>query len=224
MILVGCGSKETPQAASRIPTNTAEVAMAIPSMMPVEATSTEVPATPLLPSPTQEPSKTSTATLVPTETALPTPVGMSLTQWTLWGWTSSTSPMACQDTNSPCWMLTDYKSISSLENAEAIYIDPAWVNPSLVFQTRYSIKNSKAFGFVEIEVEGAVGWNRMYTLKGSKDYWHEVSIDLSEFSGKTIALRFCTKPYANITTDGEATKVAYTKQSWIIQNIVITAK
>ncbi len=227
MILVGCGTKEVTLQATSVPANTMEneISIATPGITPVVATSTEAP---VLPSPTTqpalEPSPTLAPAIIPTDTSLPTPVAMSLMDWTLWGWTSSTSPMACQDTNSACWMLTDYRSTSSLEGVGKITVDPSWKSPSLVFQTRYSIKEAKAFGYVEIEVEGEVGWNRVYSLKGSRDYWHEVAIDLSQFSGKTISLRFSTKPYVNIIQVGEATKMVYNKQTWIIQNINIVSK
>jgi hypothetical protein len=231
LILVGCGQKESAQPTHEIPpTNIAIIANTdTPEVIPVAATSTETVVQAILPSttpvpPTLESSPTEAPVFPPTETPISAPAGMSLMDWTLWGWASSNSPSACQDTNSACWMLTDYRDVSSLECADKIKIDPAWKNPTLVFQNRYSIKEAKAFGYVEIEVQGEVGWNRVYTLKGSRDYWHEVVIDLNAYSGKTISLRFSTKPYVEIVQKGEATKMVYNKQTWIIQNVMIVSK
>ncbi|MBN1538194.1 MAG: hypothetical protein JW908_15760 [Anaerolineales bacterium] len=230
MILMGCGQKETPKPTMAIPTATVgQLAnISTPETTPVVVTSTEapveeIPPSPTIPPPTSEPTATTAEVIPPTETVAPAPAGMSLMDWTLWGWTSSTSPMACQDSNSACWMLVNYREATSLVYAKKITIDPGWKTPTLVFQNRYSIKESKAFGFVEIEVQGEVGWNRVYSLKGSRDYWHEVAIDLSEFSGKTITLRFATRPYFEIVQKGEATKMVYNKQTWIIQNVAIVS-
>jgi hypothetical protein len=230
MIMVGCGKKETPQPTAEIPATAIEntISTPTPEANPTAAIPTDTSVSQALPSsttpPTLEPSPTTSPEIPPTETAAPAPAGMSLMDWTLWGWSSSNSPMACQDVKSPCWMLTDYRDSSSLDYADKITIDPAWKNPTLVFQNRYSIKEAKAFGYVEIQITGEAEWNRVYTLKGSRDYWHEVTIDLSKFSGKTISLRFATKPYVNIVQSGEATKMVYNKQTWIIQNINIVSK
>lgn len=231
MILVGCGQKETPKPATAFPATAVKNTVSIPSpteisitVTPTESAVQEILPSPTTEPPTLEPSAITEEVIVPTETAVPAPAGMSLMDWTLWGWTSSTSPMACQDSNSACWMLTNYREASSLVCAETISLNAAWSNPSLVFQTRYSIKDSKAFGFVEIQVVGESIWNRVYTLKGSRDYWHEVTIDLTPFNGKAINLRFATKPFFNVIQGAEATKMVYNKQTWIIQNINIVSK
>ncbi len=229
-LLVGCGKKETPQPTAVMPTTAIENVLSTntPAAIPTAIPLTDTPVSPALPSPTSqpttEPSPTLSPEIPPTETAAPAPAGMALMEWTLWGWSSSNSPMACQDTNSPCWMLTDYRDNSSLDYADKITIDPALKNPTLVFQTRYSIKEAKTFGFIEIQIIEEAGWNRVYTLKGSRDYWHEVTIDLSKFSGKTISLRFATKPYVEIIQSAQATKMVYNKQTWIVQNINIVSK
>jgi hypothetical protein len=226
LILVGCGQTESTEQAVSIPPTvmvTSEDNI-IPSEIPVNTPTQVILPSHTAESPTQEPSATAVQTVVPTKTVAPAPAGMSLMDWTLWGWTSSTSPMACQDTNSPCWMLTNYKELTSLDCAESIYLNAALSNHSLVFQTRYSIKDSKAFGYVEIQVVGESIWNRVYTLKGSRDYWHEVAIDLSSFNGKEIKLRFATRPYFTIVQGAEATKMVYNKQTSIIQNINIVSK
>lgn len=226
ILLAGCGNKESTQP----PTKTSIVAVETPIELPPPsdtpmAAASETPAAPTLPPPTEQPlqvlSATDTPQMLITDTPSLAQASMPLMQWTAWGWVSSNSPMACQDTNNPCWMLTNYKDLSSLVCAETVFVNGAWQSPAMIFQTRYSVKENKAFGFVEIQVQGEEIWNRVYTLKGSRDYWHEVAIDLSPFSGKAITIRFATKPYFNIVQGAEATKMVYNKETWIIQNVVI---
>ena len=230
IILVGCGTKENPQTPTHAPTNVEEPSFVIASPTPLSAVKfpSETPALSITSSPATQPTLAPSATNPPVETPTETPepalTAIPLTEWIAWGWTQSTSPMACQDVNNPCWMLTNYKEQSSLVYAEPVYLDAASPNLSLVFQTRYSVKESKAFGFVEIQVVGEAAWNRVYTLKGSRDYWHEVAIDLSPFSGKAVTIRFATKPFFDTILSPEATKTIYNKETWIIQNVVIEPK
>lgn len=227
IVLAGCGTKESAQLPTSAPMAAVETSIEIPlpSDTSTAAPPSETPSVLTLTPSTEQPPLASTATDTPqavvTDTPSPAQSAMPLMQWTTWGWVSSNSPMACQDASSPCWMLTNYKELSSLICAETVFVNGAWQSPALVFQTRYAVKENKAFGFVEIQVQGEATWNRVYTLKGSRDYWHEVAIDLSPFSGKAIIIRFATKPFFNIIQGVEATKTVYNKETWIIQNMVI---
>lgn len=74
------------------------------------------------------------------------------------------------------------------------------VMPVLSFWQRYSLELND-FGFVEVKEAGTSAWRRIYAATGTAA-WHQEKIDLAEYAGKKLDIRFRIKADAGVVSDG----------------------
>ncbi len=166
---------------------------------PAETQPLTVPQTPIIETPT-------------TETA----ASLQLTDWYGDGWTFINGS-ACNDKKLGCWQaIMKEGQVAILSSRESVTIDPAWENPAIVFWTRYKGMYSLTFGFAELDIETRPGYTRVMSFGGSKDYWHEVVINLNEYKELTFKLRFYGEGQAKLWENDPAYKF-----TWLIENIQI---
>ncbi|GAB4479165.1 MAG: hypothetical protein Kow0088_19820 [Anaerolineales bacterium] len=144
------------------------------------------------------------------------PEAVFLTEFSGSGW-SFVKSAQCKDRQKGCWLGTVKKTqVTTLTGKEQVFLDPAWTFPHLVFWTRYKGFYGFTFGYVELDVQGQVGYARVQSFGGTKDYWERVYIPLQDYVGNTVAVRFYfqgpdgTSPYQPSTF------------TWIIEDIQIT--
>lgn len=123
----------------------------------------------------------------------------------------------CEKKEIGCWQTTfiEYQ-VFILSGQDEIMIEPFWENPHLVFRTRYKGMYNLAFGFVELDISGQPAYTRVKSFSGSKDYWHEVAIPLTEYKEKTIRVRFYVEGPSKLWPSDPTYK--YT---WLIANVQI---
>lgn len=220
-VMLGCslgsylGFNPTPTAA---PTQPPQVTVMVvvqsptPEMLPLPTNTSEPP-------PTEQPTETVQVVLpTETETAIPTPEYIEVTniQEINWNFVNSTK---CKDQKEGCWFLTSYKQEGSLEGRDYIYIDPNWANPYLVFWQKFISKGYSYFGFLEISADTDIGWSQVKGYKDSNFDWKEEAIDLNEYKGSEIIIRFMFVP--TIDTFSPQQKNKFNEHEWAIASIRI---
>jgi hypothetical protein len=111
-----------------------------------------------------------------------------------YNWSLVNSIFSCRDISKGCWVYVNYKSKGWLMGQQSVYIDPTWKSPQLVFWTKYYSKRLVNYAHVEVQVEGDTRWDRLKTFGGTRNWWSEMSIDLSAYSGKKIFIKFFVEP------------------------------
>lgn len=145
-----------------------------------------------------------------------TSASIQLTDWYGDGWTFSKSSI-CNDKKVGCWQAVMKEGqVAILTSRESVTVDPAWENPHIVFWTRYKGMYSLTFGFAELDVETMPGYTRVMSFGGTRDYWHEVVINLNEFKDTTFKLRFYGEGQAKLWENDPAYKF-----TWLIENVQI---
>ncbi|PWH12799.1 MAG: hypothetical protein DDG59_15345 [Anaerolineae bacterium] len=143
--------------------------------------------------PTEEQPTASGTLPTPTVAITPTPnvpTSVPLTQFSGSGW-SFVQSSQCHDRQKGCWLGTvKANQFTTLSGKEQVYLDPAWTFPHLVFWTRYKSFYGFTFGYVELDIQGQVGYTRVQSFGGTKDYWERVYIPLLDYAGTTVAVRF----------------------------------
>jgi len=74
--------------------------------------------------------------------------------------------------------------------------------PVLSFWHKYSYDTNSDFGYVEVREVGATAWKRLYFATGTMASWGEAKIDLSNYAGKQIDLRFRVTADSSTESDG----------------------
>ncbi len=144
------------------------------------------------------------------------PNAIPLTQFSGSGWLFVQSGQ-CKDRQQGCWLGTvKTAQFTTLTGQDQVFLNPAWPFPHLVFWTRYKSTYDFTFGYVELDVQGQVGYARVQSFGGTKDYWERVYIPLLDYAGNTVAVRFYFQG-----PDGTS---AYQPSSftWVLEDIQIT--
>jgi len=169
------------------------------------------------PTPTDQPTETQAVVLpTETETAIPVPefVEVSNILGINWNFFNSTK---CKDQKEGCWFLTSYKQEGSLEGRDYIYIDPNWTNPYLVFWQKFTSKGYSYFGYLEITADTDIGWSQVKGYKDSNYDWKEEAIDLNEYKGSEILVRFMFVPTVDSFSPQQKNK--FNEHEWAIGSI-----
>lgn len=159
------------------------------TLPPADTETPTLPAEPTLPEATQPP-----ATEAPTPTIKPST--LQVTDWNLRGFFVKTSD--CRNEESPCWGVETNNS-SYIISTNKIYIDPAWKRPYLVFYHEYNLPDkisdwgysSLSEGLVYIQSDGH--WSSRIAFNGASNGWREEKVNLEDFSGKEILIKFATE-------------------------------
>jgi bacillopeptidase F (M6 metalloprotease family) len=119
-------------------------------------------------------------------------------------WAAVTLSASDSHTGAASTVWTDSPAGSYAPSADAslqlsIDLGPA-VMPVLSFWQRYSFETSD-YGFVEVRETGTSAWRRIYGTTGTSA-WYEEKIDLAEYAGKKVDLRFRVKADAGVVSDG----------------------
>ncbi|KPA16026.1 serine protease [Candidatus Magnetomorum sp. HK-1] len=85
------------------------------------------------------------------------------------------------------------------------------IMPVLSCKQKYSFNTNSDYGFVEVKETTAASWTKISFFTGSESTWYTEKIDLSEYAGKTIDLRF------RLTSDANGQQ----SQGWFIDDIRI---
>jgi bacillopeptidase F (M6 metalloprotease family) len=85
------------------------------------------------------------------------------------------------------------------------------VMPALTFWHKYAFDANNDFGFVEVRRGGSTAWTRLYFVTGTASAWSEAKVDLAEYAGNQLEIRFRVKADANGTNAG----------GWLIDDIRI---
>jgi hypothetical protein len=74
--------------------------------------------------------------------------------------------------------------------------------PVLRFWTRYNLQEYKDFGYVEVSTDNGANWNKIYFTTGTREDWHQVRIDLSQWIAAKTLIRFRLTSDSSVTFDG----------------------
>jgi len=173
-----------------------------------QITTVPSPTTHILPTETQA---AATVTLEPpatpsTSAALePIPIK----DWSMYFWVPVSS--GCQSTAELCWKLNDNHleaqtstGFASLISKQPIIIDPVWENPYLVFNHKRKIERS---AYLELQLDDK--WLKVRDYTKSRLDWSTEVIDLNQFRGKKMILRYI----AEIGMDQ--------RNAWLIQGVQV---
>ncbi len=168
---------------------------------------------------TEEPSASSEESPTPTLQATPTeakPEAISLSQFSGSGWSFIQSSQ-CKDRQKGCWLGTvKTTQFITLTGKDQVFLDPSWPFPHLVFWTRYKSFYGYTFGYVELDIQGGVGYTRVQSFGGTKDYWERVYIPLLDYAGNTVAVRFYFQGPDGTSPDQPSSFI------WLLEDIQIT--
>jgi hypothetical protein len=168
---------------------------------------------------TAEPSPTAGEPPTPTNEASPTaekPDAIPLTQFSGSGWSFIQSSQ-CKDRQKGCWLGTvKTTQFITLIGKDQVFLDPSWPFPHLVFWTRYKSFYGYTFGYVELELQGQVGYTRVQSFGGTKDYWERVYIPLLDYAGNTVMVRFYFQGPDETSADQPSSF------TWLLEDIQIT--
>jgi hypothetical protein len=88
------------------------------------------------------------------------------------------------------------------------------VNPLLTFWENLYTEGNFDFVYVEVS-EDNENWSQVYQNSGKKDYWHPIFVDLNEFVGHSIYLRF------RLTSDSPDVRLV--DPGWTIDDIKVVS-
>jgi len=75
--------------------------------------------------------------------------------------------------------------------------------PVLSFWHRYTFENASTdYGYIEVREVGATTWKRLFFATGTLAAWTEEQVDLSDYAGKEIEIRFRVVSDGDIQSDG----------------------
>jgi len=167
----------------------------------------------------EQPSPTGGEPLTPTIEVTPTaekPDAIPLTQFSGSGWSFIQSSQ-CNDRQKGCWLGTvKTAQFITLNGKDQVFLDPAWPFPHLVFWTRYKSYYEYTFGYVELDIQGRVGYTLVESFDGTRDYWDRVYIPLLDYVGNTVAVRFYFQGPDGTLPDQPSTF------TWLLEDIQIT--
>jgi hypothetical protein len=121
-----------------------------------------------------------------------------------------------EDAYGGTWCLTDSPGedyANNIDKSARITINLGGsARPLLTFWHRYSFESYCDFGYVEISIDEGATWKKLFFVTGLSDTnWMQERIDLTEYAGIEIDLRF------HIVTDGSVTS-----DGWYIDDVAIT--
>ena len=97
-------------------------------------------------------------------------------------------------TGLPSVVWADSPSASYAKSADAslyLTIDLGSANmPLLSFWQRYAFEDNSDYGYLEVKEVGSATWKRLYFVTGTSPSWVEAKVDLSNYAGKQVNLRF----------------------------------
>jgi len=129
-----------------------------------------------------------------------------LANWTTegsWGTTGSQYHSASTSlTDSPAGNYPDQSSY-------AAYLTATYQATGLSFWHRYSIELDYDYGRVQVSADGGP-WNTLASYTGSAG-WNQVNLDLGDYAGQDLAIRFLMDTDYSVTQDG-----------WYIDDLVLT--
>jgi hypothetical protein len=85
------------------------------------------------------------------------------------------------------------------------------VMPVLSFWHRYAFDPNSDYGYIEVRESGSSTWKRLYGVTGTSPGWIESKVNLSDYAGKLVDIRFRVKADTNGTTSG----------GWLIDDVRI---
>jgi len=148
---------------------------------------------------------------------------VELNSFYVYNWSWINSPYSCRDPNTGCWVYLNYKAPGWALSQQKATIDAKWKNPTLIFWTKYSASRMVNFAYVEIQVAGDTRWDRVKVLGGTMDVWHQVTVDLKAYSGKSITVKFFAQPSMYSVTRNERKGYNYyTKEIFYVQGVSIS--
>lgn len=161
----------------------------LPSPGP-SSTFTPTIASPEIITPTQVTTSTPEAAL--TSTAPPST--LLLTEWSLQGFISNIKD--CDDPAQPCWGVLQTPP-SAMLSSQAVYIDPAWQNPHLLFRHKYHLflkvwrgHPNQLTGYASIKI--GEKWKMLRAYTGTTN-WESAALPLLDYKGVEITVRFATE-------------------------------
>jgi hypothetical protein len=83
----------------------------------------------------------------------------------------------------------------------------------LAFQTDYQLETNYDFGYVEISIAGTDDWKTLYKFTGNSGGWVTYQMDISDYAGEQIQLRF------KVVTDD-----IVNSDHWCVKLVTITGK
>jgi hypothetical protein len=139
--------------------------------------------------------------------------------WYTYNWSVVNSIFSCRGSGTGCFVSLNYHAPGWMVSQDNVYIDPSWKAPKLVYWTKYYSQKTLNYAYIEIQEEGSLSWDRIKTIGGSKFYWHQVEVDLSAYSGKTITVKFYTEP--NIYSRSARGNSYFNKQLFYVQGVTV---
>ena len=191
-------------------TETAQATVPAPTEAVPEATSTlALPPDTEVPPPT-----TATQEILPSPTLVVSPTepqNLSFTEWSMQWFVPLSS--GCKFRNVPCWRTMDdyqkhFGSEMILTSKTPILIESSWPSPYLVFWHKPDLKSAAG---LEIELDGE--WLKVRDFKKSHSDWSQVIINLSDFKGKELNVRF--------SADGQWGTGGVPQSLWFIQDVKV---
>ena len=171
---------------------------------PPPPAATEIPATP-----TTEQEAQPSPTLGQAATA---PAAITITDWSMQYFVPLTS--GCKVKGASCWKSDDdyskhFGGQMFLTSRNGVFLDPAWPRPYLVFWHKHDLKRAAS---LEIRVND--DWMIVRDFTRSYGDWGQVYIDLSDYKGKEIGVRF--------SSDGAyGDWGSYPRSMWFIQEVKV---
>jgi len=103
---------------------------------------------------------------------------------------------------------------NSVDQSATVSVDlGSAIRPVLSFYNRYGFESYHDFGWVEVSNDGGAHWQRLFFVTGSSNgQWIKNEIDLSEYSGQELEIRF------RITSDNNGV----TNDGWYVDDVQIT--
>jgi len=90
----------------------------------------------------------------------------------------------------------------SLQTATPISVSSTIITPVLRFWHRYELEPWDDRGYVEVSTDGGSNWIHLVTFTGINPTWHQVELDLSNYKGQYILVRFRLSTDSSTTYDG----------------------
>ena len=96
------------------------------------------------------------------------------------------------------------------ESLTTATLNGTFLATGLSFWHRYSIEQGYDYGKVQISADGGP-WTTVGAYTGTALIWEQINVDLSDFAGQDIAIRFSMETDYSVTDDG-----------WYIDDVVVT--
>ncbi len=118
--------------------------------------------------------------------------------WTLsggpWGLSSTAHSAPSSLTDSPSGDYGNYVDATATING-------SYVASELRFWHRFDFEDNYDYGRVQVSADGGA-WQTLASYDGTQTAWQEVSLDLSQFSGQSLQVRFLVDTDYSVTEDG----------------------